>query len=106
MDGPARGVEPKSGPRSADSGGVADEGADARRARTVHGLRIEIDENLCVGFGDCIAEAPDAFDLDGSAVAFFTNPESVERQRLLDACAACPVDAITVTDESGERIVP
>lgn len=96
------------GPGADDVAGASAEGPgdDRRHVRTVHGLRIEIDEDLCVGFGDCIAEAPEAFDLDESAVAFFTNPGSVARHRLLDACAACPVDAITVTDESGEQIIP
>jgi len=30
----------------------------------------------------------------------------VERERLLRACDACPVDAITVWDEAGRQIVP
>lgn len=36
----------------------------------------------------------------------FTQPERVERDRLVAACDACPVDALTVWDEGGEQIVP
>jgi ferredoxin len=74
--------------------------------RQVGGLRVRIDRGLCVGFGDCIEGAPEAFTLDGEGVAVFTAPESVERARLVAACDACPVDAITVWDESGAQVVP
>ena len=74
--------------------------------RVVHGLRIAIDRDLCVGFGDCVTEAPEGFKLDDETIAVFVAPEAVERERLLRACEACPVDAITVWDEAGTQIVP
>lgn len=74
--------------------------------RRVHGLRIVIDRDQCVGFGDCAKEAPDGFKLDVETIATFLEPERVERERLLRACDACPVDAITVYDEQGRQIVP
>jgi ferredoxin len=74
--------------------------------RQVGGLRIRIDRNLCVGFGDCIEGAPEAFVLDDEGLAVFKAPDAVERARLLAACDACPVDAITVWDESGAQVVP
>ena len=74
--------------------------------RVVAGLRIVIDRDQCVGFGDCAKEAPEGFKLDYDTVAVFVAPEAVERERLLRACDACPVDAITVYDESGTQIVP
>ena len=74
--------------------------------RTVGELRVRIDRTLCVGFGDCITEAPEAFVLDESGVAIFVQPDVVERERLLRACDACPVDAITVWNETGSQIVP
>jgi len=74
--------------------------------RIVHGLRIVIDRELCVGFADCAKEAPEGFKLDDASVASFVAPEAVERERLLRACDACPVDAITVWDETGRQIVP
>jgi ferredoxin len=74
--------------------------------RQVGGLRIRIDRGLCVGFGDCIQQAGEAFSLDAENVATFAEPERVERERLIAACDACPVDALTVWDETGAQIVP
>ena len=66
--------------------------------RIVHGLEVRIDRDLCVGFEDCLTAAPGAFALDDEGVAVFDHPAEVTRQSLIDACAACPVDAITVLD--------
>lgn len=74
--------------------------------RTVGGLRIRIERGLCVGFGDCIEAAPVAFALDADNVAVFVSPERVESARLLAACDACPVDALTAWDETGAQLVP
>ena len=74
--------------------------------QAVHGLRVRIDRSLCVGFGDCITEAPAAFRLDDEGVVVFVAPEQVGCERLLKACDACPVDALTVFDEEGRQIVP
>jgi len=74
--------------------------------RRVGGLRIRIDRSLCVGFGDCVEAAPAAFRLGGDDVVAFVEPESVEREQLVAACDACPVDALAVWDETGAQIVP
>lgn len=74
--------------------------------RIIAGLRVRIDRTLCVGFGDCVTEAPEAFVLDDDSVAVFVNPEHVDRERLLRACDLCPVDAITVWDVDGRQLVP
>lgn len=74
--------------------------------RSVHGLRIVIDRDQCVGFGDCATAAPEGFKLDAETIATFHEPERVERERLLRACDACPVDAITVWDSDGRQLVP
>jgi ferredoxin len=74
--------------------------------RPVHGLKVRIDRDLCVGFAECIGEAPEAFKLDDSGTVVFVNPEAVDRERLIRAGDLCPVDAITVWDEDGRQIVP
>jgi ferredoxin len=74
--------------------------------RRIGALRVRIDRTLCVGFGDCVTEAPEAFVLDETGTAVFVQPDRVERDRLLRACEACPVDAITVWDKDGAQIVP
>lgn len=79
---------------------------DARRVRTVGDLEVEVDLDLCVGFGDCVDVAPGAFELDGEGLAEFVSPEEEPRERLLEACRSCPVDAITVRGPDGELLVP
>ena len=69
-------------------------------------LRVRIDRTLCVGFGDCVTAAPEAFKLDDEGVVVFVKPEDAERSRLLEACDVCPVDALTVWDATGRQIVP
>jgi ferredoxin len=77
-----------------------------RDERVTHGLRLCIDRSLCVGFGDCVDAAPEAFQLDDENIVILIDPERVDRDRLLKACDACPVDAITVWDVNGEQLVP
>lgn len=74
--------------------------------RTFGGLKVRIDRELCVGFGDCVTGAPEAFELDAEGLAVFKQPQAVPRELLLAACEACPVDAITVWDETGAQLVP
>lgn len=80
--------------------------SDEQEERVVGGLRVRIDRTLCVGFGDCVTAAPEAFILDGDDIAVFRAPETIDRACLLRACASCPVDALTVWDEDGAQIVP
>ncbi|MGH7349169.1 MAG: ferredoxin [Candidatus Rokuibacteriota bacterium] len=74
--------------------------------RAVHGLLVRIDRDICVGFADCIGEAPEAFKLDEGGTVTFVAPDTVERERLIRASDLCPVDAITVWDEAGKQLVP
>lgn len=79
--------------------------ADTRRR--IGDLIIEIDRDLCVGFGDCVDEAPGAFELDDEEVAVFREGSTgASREALLRACEACPVDALTALDPDGQRLAP
>jgi ferredoxin len=69
-------------------------------------LRVRIDRTLCVGFGDCVTGAPEAFKLADDGVVVFVKPEESDRARFLAACESCPVDALTVWDSEGRQIVP
>ena len=74
--------------------------------RTIGELRVRIDRTLCVGFGDCITGAPAAFALDETGTATFLVLDTTDRETLVRACDACPVDAITVWNAAGTQIVP
>ena len=79
---------------------------DESQERRVAGLRIRIDRELCVGFADCLEAAPRAFALDADGIVVFAAPETVERDALVAACSACPVDALTAWDEAGVQLAP
>jgi ferredoxin len=74
--------------------------------RAVGDLRIGIDPSLCVAFGDCVTVAPEAFYVQPDGVVAFVEPERVERERLIAACDACPVDALLVWNAAGTQLVP
>ena len=75
--------------------------------RTIEGLRIHIDRDLCVSFGDCIEAAPGVFEFDDEEIAVFVSKTgTITREGLIEACASCPVDALTAFDEKGEQLAP
>lgn len=62
-----------------------------------------IDESACAGHGDCVAIAPDVFELDDIAVVIGTGSDEL----VLEAAKACPSLAIAVIDsETDEQIYP
>ena len=72
--------------------------------RVVGDLTIRIDRSVCVGFGHCIDEAAQAFQLVDDNLVTFHEPEQVERERLVAACEACPVGALSAVTASGEQL--
>ena len=75
--------------------------------RTIAGLRIHIDRNLCVSFGDCVDAAPGVFELDEEDIAVFVDETgTISREEMIEACSSCPVDALTAFDEDGKQLAP
>ncbi len=74
--------------------------------KTLIGLRVQIDRTLCVGFGDCVTEAPQLFVLDEEGIAVFIDGGDIERDVLIRACEVCPVDALVDWDEKRPQVVP
>jgi ferredoxin len=66
--------------------------------------RIEIDKQLCSGFGSCVDAAPGVFELDRSGVVSLLVAESGDAT-VLDAARSCPMSAISVFDSSSEEQV-
>jgi len=75
--------------------------------RALAGLTIQIDRDLCVGFGDCLDVTPDVFEFDEEGIAVFKegNPD-VDKETLLKSCSSCPVDALVALDEESKQLVP
>ena len=82
-------------------------------------MKIEFDEDVCIGMYQCVAEWGDGFEKDkdaGKAVLLEGEeledgvyvreiPESAELDAKF-AARTCPVDAIRVYDDDGEQLIP
>ena len=57
-------------------------------------MRLVVDLNKCQGYAQCIPLAPEVLQLLGEeAVSYDPNPDDSQRQQVLRAVAACPVQA-------------
>lgn len=65
-------------------------------------IQIEIDRDLCIGSGDCVATAPAVFQLDDEGKAIVLDPDGADRDEIEDAARNCPVTAIFLSGEEGE----
>ena len=66
-------------------------------------LKVLVDEESCLGYGDCAELAPGAFEVDDIARVRGDAPA----QQLIAAARACPSEAITLIDaETGEQVYP
>ncbi|MGZ4386074.1 MAG: ferredoxin [Gaiellaceae bacterium] len=62
-----------------------------------------IDRQLCSGFGSCAEHAPHVFELDSEGLASIRVGET-DDPAVLEACASCPMGAISVFElETGRQ---
>ncbi|ORB86640.1 ferredoxin [Mycobacterium kansasii] len=60
-------------------------------------MRIVVDLVRCQGYAQCCFLAPQAFKLAGEeALMYQPNPDMAQREQVLRAAAACPVQAIVI----------
>ena len=62
-------------------------------------MKVEIDADICGGFGTCVGKAPTVFEVtnDGYAVVLLPDvPEELE-SAVQEAVALCPTHAITIS---------
>ena len=65
--------------------------------------QAHVEEGACAAHGDCEALAPEIFRLDDVAVVIGTGADEL----MLEAAAACPAVAISITDsDTGEQVYP
>jgi ferredoxin len=66
-------------------------------------IKAIVDQEACLGYGDCVELAPGAFQLEDTAHVIGDAPE----QALRDAARACPAEAILLIDrDTGASIEP
>jgi ferredoxin len=71
-----------------------------------HGVTLQIDHELCSGFGDCVEAAPDAFTLNEDSLAVLADLEATPLDALVQAAESCPVSAILIFGEDGTQLAP
>ncbi|MFE0151142.1 FAD-dependent oxidoreductase [Nonomuraea sp. NPDC059007] len=60
-------------------------------------MRVVVDLTRCQGYGQCAFMAPAVFTMHGQeALMYDPDPEAAQRERVLQAAAACPVQAIHI----------
>lgn len=65
-------------------------------------IQVQIDEDRCVGGGQCVMAAPEVFDQrdeDGVAFLLEENPPGEQLETLRRAELLCPAAAIQVSDD-------
>jgi len=60
------------------------------------GVKVEVDRDVCMGSGNCIVEAPGAFDLDEDGISFVVNPDAASEDTIVATARKCPSQAISV----------
>ncbi len=61
---------------------------------------ITADPGACQGYGNCLTNASDVFDMDddGVVIVLRDTVDEADRVRVEEAARSCPVNALTVSD--------
>ena len=74
---------------------------------TVRNLKFHVDRDLCIGAATCVAIAPQTFVLDSEAKAIILASTDQDADSvIIDAAKGCPVAAIIIEDDKGQKIFP
>ena len=71
-----------------------------------HGVLIKIDHDICAGFAECVAVAPQVFALDDKSQSVILDPDASTLEMLKEAADVCPVTAILMFNKSGDQVAP
>ena len=73
----------------------------------VRNLKVKVDRDLCIGAATCVAIAPKTFVLDSEAKAIILATLDQDTDNvIIDAAKGCPVAAIIIEDEEGQKVFP
>ncbi|MFF2957960.1 ferredoxin [Streptomyces sp. NPDC057963] len=68
-------------------------------------MRVVVDLSRCEGYAQCAFLAPDVFRMHGEeALMYHPNADDAQRDQVLRAAAACPVQAILVDRLEGPDV--
>lgn len=69
-------------------------------------MKVIVDRGKCTGVGNCVAVAPDVFELDDENKAIVIDISSAGEDTLWRAAKGCPKDAVILEDDEGNRLYP
>lgn len=76
-------------------------------SKNISGLKVVIDRTTCIGSANCVKAADEIFVLDEEKICIFREDlKPIEKERLIDACSVCPVNALSVFDKDDKQLVP
>jgi ferredoxin len=79
--------------------------SNSEKKKKIH--KIVVDRKACIGVATCVVIAPEAFDLDAEGIAIIKEgAEKLDDNKLLMAAQSCPVLAIHLYDDEGNKIFP
>ncbi|MDD4036020.1 MAG: ferredoxin [Bacilli bacterium] len=63
-------------------------------------MKVNVDEDLCIGCGACPAIVPEVFELNDQGLAYVKTNEYNEnkKEEITDAKESCPTGAISIED--------
>lgn len=66
-------------------------------------MKVNVDTEICAGFGVCLGLCPEVFELhdDGYAVVLVGEVPPEFEEAVRAAVGQCPSDAISISDDSG-----
>jgi len=69
-------------------------------------MRVRVDRDVCIGTANCVAIAPEVFELDNQGLSRVVNQDAGTEEQLRDAAEECPVQAIILEDDDGTQVYP
>lgn len=73
----------------------------------IRNLKVHIDRDLCIGAATCNAIAHHTFELDGESKAVVLDTAEQDTDEvIMEAARGCPVAAIIIENENGEKMYP
>ncbi len=68
--------------------------------------KIVVDPDACIGAAPCVTVAPGVFQLGDDNKAYVVDAHAADDDTILLAAQSCPVQAISLYDEEGNKIYP
>lgn len=69
-------------------------------------MKPRVDRDVCIGTANCVAIAPEVFELDNQGLSTVIDPDAGTDEQLREAAEECPVQAIILEDDDGNQIYP